>query len=361
MAGAPWGGSEELWSQAALLMRRQGFTVGVSVIRWPEVPEPIKALAEAGCVVERRDLWPRWYFRALHAVANTGGQRGDRKWLKNFAPDLAVISQGENSAGLSWMTICQELEIPYCVLSHNANYSLWPNEGTLALLRDAYLRARRSLFVSEEMKRITCMQIGAELTNASIVRNPIRVSRYAPPVFPSHPPFVLACVGRLDVAQKGQDLLFEALSQEKWRTRPLKVEMFGSGPHEKGLQRLKDYLNLDMVEFRGFVDDPNDVWARAHGLVLPSRFEGFPIVLVEAMMCNRMAIVTDIADNRAVVEEGVTGFVAHAPTSRMIDEALERAWATRLSWADMGIAAGRRIREIVPEDPVGSFVRELTR
>ena len=78
-----------------------------------------------------------------------------------------------------------------------------------------------------------------------------------------------------------------------------------------------------MIGFAGFVA-PEDIWAKEQILVLPSRQEGLPIALVEAMMAGRPAVVTDVGGNREVIDEGITGFIAEAPTVCAVSAALER-------------------------------------
>lgn len=98
-----------------------------------------------------------------------------------------------------------------------------------------------------------------------------------------------------------------------------------------------------------------------HGLVLPSRCEGLPLVLVEAMLSGRVAIVTNVAGNTEVLTDDVTGFVAAAPTEDALDEAMERAWRRRGEWRAIGSTAATRIRELVPPDPAGDLAAELLR
>jgi glycosyltransferase involved in cell wall biosynthesis len=135
--------------------------------------------------------------------------------------------------------------------------------------------------------------------------------------------------------------------------------LYGNGVNAKTLARLKELWNLEMVEFAGFVSNPEDIWTTEHILVLPSRVEGLPLAVVEAMLCGRPCIVTDVAGNTEVVEDNVTGFVAAAPTPALLDEAMERAWNRRDDWRSIGQAAARRIRELIPCDPVGEFIAEI--
>jgi glycosyltransferase involved in cell wall biosynthesis len=84
-----------------------------------------------------------------------------------------------------------------------------------------------------------------------------------------------------------------------------------------------------------------------------------PLVLVEAMLCGRPCIVTNVGGNAELVEDNVSGFIASAPNEACLDEAMERAWARRDEWQEIGEAAGRRVRTVVPPDPVTDFIQEL--
>jgi len=171
----------------------------------------------------------------------------------------------------------------------------------------------------------------------------------------------MACVARLDAFAKGLDLLFECLRSPVWRDRDLTVHLYGSGPHREALAELKRRWQLDQVRFEGETPDIEGVWRDHHLLVLPSRQEGLPLALVEAALCARPAVVTDVAGNAEVVDDPLTGFIAKAPTVACLGEALERAWQRRADWHALGQAAADRIRRIVPADPGLDFAREIAR
>ena len=118
-------------------------------------------------------------------------------------------------------------------------------------------------------------------------------------------------------------------------------------------------LDLPNVEFAGFVEDIEQLWKRYHALVLPSRFEGMPLSLVEAMLCGRPSIVTDVAGHRELVRDNVNGFLAKAPTVELLNEAMNRAWENRVRLKQMGETAAADVRQWVSHDPTGDFVREL--
>jgi glycosyltransferase involved in cell wall biosynthesis len=83
------------------------------------------------------------------------------------------------------------------------------------------------------------------------------------------------------------------------------------------------------------------------------------LAVIEAMLCQRIVVATDVAGNAEHVRDGVDGFIAEAPTVRHIDDALERAWQRRHEWSAMAKSAKRRLLEVMPVDPVGTFVTRL--
>jgi glycosyltransferase involved in cell wall biosynthesis len=107
------------------------------------------------------------------------------------------------------------------------------------------------------------------------------------------------------------------------------------------------------------VSDVAGIWDRNHLLLLPSRFEGLPLALVEAMWCGRPAVVTDAGGNAELCVDGETGFVAAAPMVGLYEQALARAWERRDTWKDMGKAARERVARVLPEDPIGDFCQQL--
>jgi glycosyltransferase involved in cell wall biosynthesis len=169
----------------------------------------------------------------------------------------------------------------------------------------------------------------------------------------------MACVARLEPTAKGQDVLFQVLQQPRWKERPLELNLYGAGSWGDSLRRLAEGLHLQNVHFCGHVNDVRRIWEQNHILVLPSRYEGLPLAVVEAMWCGRPAIVTDIAGNAEVCVDGETGFVADAPTAKLLDETLERAWNQRRDWHRMGLAARARAEKLIPKDPVGLFCQQL--
>jgi glycosyltransferase involved in cell wall biosynthesis len=352
---APWGGSEELWAKTARHLAERGHQVSASVRGWPTTPTPIKQLAQAIPVTYR------WYDKTpLDRLAyKIYRNRRFDGWLDQVKPDLVVISQAINFDGLEWMESCRQRRLPYVTICQAAAESHWMTDDIATRLRPAYQAAVTNYFVSQRNIDLTVKQIGGNLGKTAVVRNPFNVAYDAVPAWPQGDVIKIACVGRLEPISKGQDLLFEVLRSEKWQQRPLRVTLFGSGPNEQSLRALKNLWALDNIEFGQFTHDVAGIWRNHQALILPSRYEGLPLVVVEAMLCGRLCIVTDVAGNTELVEDNINGFIAKAPTAELLDEALERAWQNRESWYDMGRVAALKAQQVVPSNPIATFADRL--
>lgn len=353
---APWGGSEELWAQTAIHLAKAGYRVGVTVKGWTTKPKQIEAI-ESVCEVTYRG-YDRTLLEKIAFMTHRG--KSFYRWLDQFRPDLAVICQACNNDGLYWMEACAARNIPYVTIAQSGSENYWYSDDLNDRLMTAYTQAKRCYFVSQRTLELTVKQIAADLPQAEVVRNPFNVSYNAVPSWkPTDEGFKLACVGRIHPVSKGQDVLFEVLRSPKWKNRPLTVTLVGSGSHIETLKRLQRLWGLNNVEFGQFTPDIETVWASHHALILPSRYEGLPLVIVEAMLCGRTCIVTDVAGNTELIDDNVTGFVAKAPTPELLDEALERAWQQRESWYEMGKAAAEKVRQVIPPDPIAVFAQKL--
>ena len=335
----PWGGSEELWWQAAHELVGKGHRVRVLKTRLDANHPRIRALREHGGSVAGLPAGHH-VVQAAAVGATLAAQR----------PDLAVVCQGRNLDGTHLALVCGLMRVPYVLVSQKATEAEWPADRLRPYCERAFLRARRSVFVSARNRTLTEQQIAAPIERAVVLPNPVLAGLEGPLPWPeSNGRLRLACVGRLFPAEKGQDILLNVLAQEPWQGRPVHVSFYGEGVHREGLERLARNLGVD-VTFEGFADDREAIWRRNHALVLPSRAEGLPLTVLEAMRCGRVAVVTDVGGSGEVVEDGATGFVAPSPTVGAFDDALERAWAARGEWPAIGEAAARRIAELVPDE-----------
>ncbi len=279
MFGHAWGGSEELWSRAAAQLHREGHEVSASVVRRPRFSPKILELKKQGIDIAMHDRRPSLPAKAWREIAKRLGiAQPEISWLRHKKPDLVVISQGGNYDGLKWMTLCRELKLSFATIAQCNSEIWWPGDDISGELAAAYRAATKIFCVSQHNLKLLKCQIGESLPNADIVWNPFNVPADQPPAWPKENGVLkLACVARLEPAAKGQDLLFQVLSQPEWRKRPVEVNLYGTGPCEDNLRRLIEWSELKNVHIRGHVQSVAAIWEQNHLLMLPSRYEGLPL------------------------------------------------------------------------------------
>ena len=153
-------------------------------------------------------------------------------------------------------------------------------------------------------------------------------------------------VARL-VPQKGIDVLIRALAQTTGPAQAWPLTLVGDGPERDALERQVQQTGLqERAHFLGFRSDPQTFLLQAAVFVLPSRFEGMPNALLEAMAAGLAVVVTDASPGPLeVVEHGVNGWVVPSDDPFALAEALDRLGADPELRARLGAAARRTLRQ----------------
>ena len=137
-----------------------------------------------------------------------------------------------------------------------------------------------------------------------VIENGVDCEHFSPPRSRSEQAAarLLVCVGRL-CEQKGQDILVRALAALDDPT--VRLRLVGAGQSEASLRALCDELGVaDRVEFVGSADPRPHYW-EADLVVLPSRWEGQSLVLLEAMACGATVIASSAAASEFGRGQGV--------------------------------------------------------
>ena len=144
------------------------------------------------------------------------------------------------------------------------------------------------------------------------------------------PPVVLA-VGRL-TDQKAFDVLIRAFSLVR-KNRPVRLLILGEGEERPVLEPMIWQLGLEQdVSLMGFVQNPYPYMARASLFVLPSRWEGLPTVLVEALYLGMPIIATDCpGGSREILRGGQFGRLVPVDAPLILAEAIEGSMSDRRS------------------------------
>ena len=353
----PWSGAEELWAQAAVELVSRGFGVSASITEFRPFHAKVQELQDRGV-----ELWHRqsWYSVWEHPWRRLRSRRGGavlyevERLIAARPPALVVFSEGNALPPVDLLELCVGRRVPFVTIMQANKEAVWYSDHLAQRYRRALAAARLCLFVSEGNRRLSEKQIGAEYDNADVVRNPVNLNYDIAlpwPALGAGGEWRFASVGRLYPPAKGQDLLLQALAEPIWQDRPWRLTVYGDGDRRQSLEWLARKLGIaNRVVFAGFAAVP-EIWAANHVLVMPSRFEGLPLAMVEAMLCARPVVATDIAGHQEIIEDNVTGFLADAPSVSCVATALERFWQNRNRAEEMGKKGALRIRQLIPPDP----------
>jgi glycosyltransferase involved in cell wall biosynthesis len=175
-----------------------------------------------------------------------------------------------------------------------------------------------------------------------IIPNGVDLQRFLPAARQWDPPHLLF-TGRL-VYQKGLDLLLAALGNLK--EIPWELSIAGDGPQKQPLETLAKGLGIEnRVHFLGWLDrkDLIPLYQDANLFVFPSRHEGMPNAILEAMASGLPVIATQIAGNEELVSPGVTGILASSEDSAGLQSALSALLVDPQVRQQMGAAARQRV------------------
>ncbi len=117
----------------------------------------------------------------------------------------------------------------------------------------------------------------------------------------------LIYVGRIDNKQKRLDIMFQALAQVKgsWE-----LHLYGEGADEAILKSLANQLSIaEKLNWHGWLDHPWEAIDAATLLILTSDYEGFGLVLVEALARGVPVIATNCEGPKDIIKDGENGWL----------------------------------------------------
>ena len=252
------------------------------LLSWRGVPETVKAIRRSGCDIVHAHLE---YAATLAAAA---GRVTGRPVVSTFHH---VPTSGTG----------------------------WRNDAREWLAVAAAARSARTVFVSES-SRASFASRYSRLANRNwvVIRNGIDVRMFSPAdcpmppdvgIPPGVPVALLAAALR---GEKGHEAVLEAWPRVTAVHPEARVVFAGSGDEEAALRRLAGELGLSRsVVFAGFRSDVAELMRASTLVLLPSRSEALPTVLMEAAACGRPVVASNV--------EGIPEVVAHGETGILVD------------------------------------------
>ncbi|MEV6843461.1 glycosyltransferase [Actinoplanes sp. NPDC051411] len=188
----------------------------------------------------------------------------------------------------------------------------------------------------------------AGMTNVGAMPNPLMT---VPETLPTLEEKTVVTLRRIS-HDKGIDMLVEAWAQVGPLYPDWRLKIFGSGPDEEAFRALARELGLDDTQiFQGQTDDKDAALSAASIYALPSREEGFPIALMEAMAYGLPTVAFDCAPGvTELIEDDVSGGLVVTPGNVPgMAAALERLIKDHDLRVRLGEAGQRSVQRYSPD------------
>ncbi len=256
------------------------------------------------------------------------------RYEKNYGkPDL-ILAHSATWAGYAASLIKERHKVPYLVAEHRS-FFVWSTPEAREMVRPYHLpffeAAYRNCFTvvpvsGSLMKGLTHLMPWIE-DKSLVIPNMIREDMFLPPEKPRQTnPFVFFWAGRLEHV-KGIDLLLEAVHLLKKELKTdFRVRLAGKGSLRPELELQSEKLGLSgEVVFLGRITraEMQKEMQRANCFVLPSRYEAFGVVLIEAMASGLPVIATRSGGPDTIVT-GENGLLVDPDDAPQLAEAMEQ-------------------------------------
>jgi GalNAc-alpha-(1->4)-GalNAc-alpha-(1->3)-diNAcBac-PP-undecaprenol alpha-1,4-N-acetyl-D-galactosaminyltransferase len=240
----------------------------------------------------------------LAAIANNWNRiQVLRKEIIASQPDVVISFM--NSVNVYTILACLRTNIPTIVSEHIYPGSNDANKIWQLIMKLTY---RYADLVTVLTQNAVPFYPAAQGYKTIVMPNPVMAPAPATETAQLlHTPSLVA-IGRLH-PQKGFDLLMKAFARLQSKYPDWQITILGEGPMRSELEALRSQLNLqNRVHLPGLVSNVPEYLYQAELFVMPSRFEGFPMALCEAMAAGRPVLAADcLSGPRDIIEDGVNG------------------------------------------------------
>jgi GalNAc-alpha-(1->4)-GalNAc-alpha-(1->3)-diNAcBac-PP-undecaprenol alpha-1,4-N-acetyl-D-galactosaminyltransferase len=322
------GGAERVVSAMANYWSRRGKEIKIAVFSFDP---PFYELDPA---VSVSMLGPRRKTRDFLGIVKTSIAcfLGLRRFLAREEPDI-VVSFLAVSSGLAALAMGKKASTRL-IAAERTNPEMDPLHPAWLLLRARAYRRAALVVAQTERAADYCRSMGARAV--TVVANPLKPGIQA--AVPGRRSRIVLSVGRM-TREKGHDLLLEAFSRVRrngWR-----LVLVGDGSERLKLERLASDLGIrDKTDFIGVSKDVDEYYRSAGIFVLPSRYEGFPNALCEAMAFGTACISFDCPNGPAeIIRTGHDGIIVPPGDIAGLADAIERLISNGNERVSLGEAA----------------------
>lgn len=254
----------------------------------------------------------------LRAFIPLGKRRTIAAFIKDWRPDTVIVCQGHmgvSICGLAAAVASKFFVISYLPMAHTLHDMTGKDSLTIRTVDTLLNRAYRlpALY-------LTSNDGAADQLNHDhhVDRSRIRVIEYGPDLEQLRPvsrsvaradlglgdEFYVGIVARIDFHQKGHDIVLDAIRQHGGLPENVQLLIVGDGPDAQRAKSFTKEHQLDnCVTFLPYVVNLSSIYSAIDALLIPSRYEGVPIVMLQAMFFRLPVIAADVDGIKTILPD----------------------------------------------------------
>jgi glycosyltransferase involved in cell wall biosynthesis len=299
--------------------------VPVTPLAMKRSPHPHDAVC---CVRIRRYVQQHGPFDVIHGQSSKGGALAR---LAGFSlPGVRVYTPH------AMYTMNPELKpLPRLVLGRIEQFLSWLGHGVILVSEDEH---RHALETGMTREKLFVVPNGIALD----LRADVSAARAALGLSASE--LCVGFVGRF-APQKAPEDLLKSFARVAGRVPNVRLAMVGEGPMAPALHAEAERLGIQQRVLWPGARDGQSAMAAFDIFALPSRYEGFPYVLLEAMVAGLPVVSTRVGGTQTLIEDGQNGWLVPAGCPDVMAEALQRLLVNEPLRRQMGAVTRRRVQD----------------
>lgn len=281
---------------------------------------------------------PAFLFQYTNAV---------RRALREFSPDVTIVVDNGFKAFL--LPVLADVKTPLVLALHRSRYNREGIDSGIPGRWKAKMFDDYQHYFARKFSRIVVLS--AEARNeweleATVIPNPVVIAAGVPS---DRTQKIAICAARY-VYEKGIDRLLNIWEKIQNAHPDWQLHLYGSGESAPFEIRAKELGIGNSVQFFGPVHDIHDKFRNASVYVMASRFEAFPLSLIEAMACGLGAVAYDCPSGPAsVIKNGQNGWLIPDGDADAFAQKLSELLSSSSERERMGRAAEVSVQALTPQ------------
>jgi glycosyltransferase involved in cell wall biosynthesis len=304
-----YGGHEAMSAQAAQYLSRMG-GVAVSFVYYRGNARFSERLANIRSASGNLDLIPVAIrprsLQTIRSLVFRGSVQYTSRVMKRWNPDTVIVSQGRIESGCVGLLAAKRAgfhTISYIPMAHPVGISGKPFAVGFRDLLNKRLYRLPDKFVTISAGTGKMLRASGVESQIDIVPNGIagietqkaHRDRFRAEHGIGNGEFVVTIIGRVEFRQKGQDFVVQSVARFRQQLKDFRFLFIGEGPDMIRLKEMIKNLGVDDVaQVISWTSAPTRFYSASDLILIPSRFEGVPLVMLEAMSCKLPLVASNV-------------------------------------------------------------------